>query len=292
MRTDTLGVAAAVDDGELNQYQQEVLDGITAAAADAGRATTVFPLADWQHDAARLAALCDGRVDGLILLAPRLERGAALPAQAPLVSVHANNELPGVLNLESDEEAGACEMVRCLLRLGHRRVLHVGGPRGALGAERRLAGYLRAHAEARLKPLPGHVVHADFTVESGREALAEWLQGQRRRSWPHAIFAANDAIAIGCLETLAAHGIRVPEDLSVVGFDDIALARSARLATVRQPLHALGRRAVELLLARIGAQGRQGRECQDPVPDDLVLPTELVFSHTLAQPRAGSLVVA
>jgi DNA-binding LacI/PurR family transcriptional regulator len=69
--------------------------------------------------------------------------------------------------------------------------------------------------------------------------------------------------------------------------DDGELARSARLATLRQPLHALGRRAVELLLARIVA-----RHDQDPVPDDLVLPTELVFSHTLAQPRAGSLVVA
>lgn len=289
-RMNTIGVATTLSRNELNQYFLEVFNGVIEAAATAGQNTTVFALPDWKDGARRIPAICDGRIDGLILLAPLLDLDAAqyLPDHTPLVSVHANSELPGVVNLESDEEAGAYAMVRHMLGLGHRRILHIGGPADSVGAVRRVEGYLRAHADARVKPLPGYVVNGEFSAESGRRALDEWIQRHRAEALPQAIFGGNDAIALGCLDTLAARGIRTPADISVVGFDDTLLARSAHLATVRQPLRELGHRAVELLVGRIEAKH------QDSVyrtPNNIVLPTEIVLGPTLSKPRAKPLVL-
>ena len=284
-RMNTLGLATTLARGELNQYFLEVFSGVVEAAAALGQNTTVFALPDWQEGAARIPALCDGRIDGLILLAPRLDAEAArlLPEHTPLVAIHANSELPGVINLESDEEAGAQAMVAQLLALGHRRILHLTGPADSLAAQRRVAGYRRAHALAGLEPADGHLVHGDFSAESGRRGLAQWLERQRGRPMPDAIFAGNDAIALGCRDLLLDRGLAVPQDLSLVGFDDTVLARSARLATVRQPLHELGQRAARLLVAGIDAKlGDSPR----PPSTTIVLPTEIVAGATLAAPRA------
>jgi DNA-binding LacI/PurR family transcriptional regulator len=284
--TNTIGVVTTVSRNDFNQYWLEVFNGAIDAAAHAGRDTVVFTLKNWHEDAQRLPALCAGRVDALLLLAPNAgaRPAAPLPAGLPIASVHANRPLPGVINLEADEEAGAAAMVRHMLRLGHRRILHVAGPEGYLGSERRLAGYLKAHAAARVKPQPEYIVHSDFTVESGREVMRDWLQAHKRQALPEAIFAASDAIAIGCIDTLSRHSLRIPEDISVVGFDDTALARAARLATVRQPLHEMGRRAVELLMAQINGTATAA-------PQNIVFPTEIVLSQSFSTPRATSLVI-
>jgi LacI family transcriptional regulator len=289
-RMNTIGVATTLSRNELNQYFLEVFNGVVEAAAAAGQNTTVFALPDWKEGARRIPAICDGRIDGLILLAPLLDVDAApyLPDHTPFVSVHANNELPGVVNLESDEESGAYEMVRHMLRLGHRRILHVAGPTDSIGARRRVEGYLRAHAAARIKPLPDHVVNGDFSAESGRRLLEQWMQRHHGEALPQAIFGGSDAIALGCLDTLAAHGIRTPADISVVGFDDTMLARSAHLATVRQPLREMGHRAVEMLMGRIEAKHLGGVQA---APTNIVLPTEIVLGQTLSKPRATPLVM-
>jgi LacI family transcriptional regulator len=289
-RMNTIGVATTLSRNELNQYFLEVFNGVIEAAAEAGQNTTVFALADWQDGASRIPAICDGRIDGLILLAPLLEVEAArfLPDHTPIVSVHANNELPGVVNLESDEEAGAFEMVRHMLALGHRRILHVGGPANSIGATRRISGYLGAHAAAGVEPLADYIVNGDFSSESGRRQLQAWLQRHRGEALPQAIFAGSDAIAIGCLDALDAHGWRTPADISVVGFDDTMLARSAHLATVRQPLCEMGHRAVKLLVERIEAKHR---DAVYRAPNNIVLPTEIVLGQSLAAPRATPLVI-
>jgi LacI family transcriptional regulator len=289
-RMNTLGVATTLARGELNQYFLEVFNGVIEAAAEAGQNTTVFALADWQQGAERIPAICDGRIDGLILLAPLLDRSAAglLPDHTPLVSVHANCELPGVANLESDDEAGAYAMVSRMIGLGHRRILHMAGPATALGAQRRVAGYRRAHAEAGLPVLPDHVVHGAFSADAGRRLLSDWLQGHRGELLPQAVFAGNDAVAMGALDTLRSLGLQVPADLSLAGFDDTLLARTARLATVRQPLRELGHRAVQLLVARIDAKLQD----RSPVaPANIVLGTEVVLGTTLAPPPAADLLI-
>jgi len=291
-RLNTIGVASTLASNELNQYFLEVFNGVIEAAAAEGQNTTVFALPDWQAGAARIAGLCDGRIDGLLLLAPLMDAATAaamLPPHVPFVAVHANHALAGVPNVESDEEAGAYRMVRHLLELQHWRILHVGGPTWSLGARRRAEGWRRAHADAGIAQPEDHVLHTDYSIEAGRRALEDWLQAHRGRELPQAVFAGSDAIALGCLEALAARGLRVPEDLSVVGFDDTLVARSAHLATVRQPLREMGHRAVQLLVGRIEAR-HAGRP--DPAPPGVVLPTELVPGRSLGAPRAVPLAIA
>jgi len=290
-RMNAIGVATTLSRTELNQYFLEVFNGVIEAAAEFDQNTTVFAVPDWQEGASRIPRICDSRIDGLILLAPLMEIESAkyLPDHTPIVSVHANHEMPNVVNLESDEEAGAFEMVRHMLELGHRRILHVGGPSDSIGAMRRISGYLGAHAAAGVKAPADYIIPGFFSTDSGRRELEAWLQRHRGEPLPQAIFAASDAIAMGCLDALAARGLRTPADISVVGFDDTMLARSAHLATVRQPLREMGHRAVQLLMERIEAKHR---DTADRGPSNIVLPTEIVLGQSLAAPRAASLTIS
>lgn len=290
-RIKTIGVVATLGGDEPNQYFLEVFNGIILGAAEAGQTTTVFTLHSWDEARERIPAFCDGRVDGLVLLAPLLRADTAdwLPEHTPMVAVHANHRMAGVVNLESDEEAGAFAMVSHMIGLGHRRILHIGGPVGALGADRRVRGYCRAHAAAGLDPLPDHVLRAGFSAAEGRLALDNWLREHPGQPLPEAVFAASDGVALGCIDTLLARGLRIPADVSVVGFDDTVLARAARLATVRQPLRELGRQAVQVLVSRIAAAG-QDADVRDTA--NIVLATELVLGATLAAPRAGTMAIA
>ena len=290
-RTNAIGFVANFLGEEPNLYFLEVFSGVIQGATAAGQAPAVFTLGDWTEAPARIPALCDGRVDGLILLAPRLpdDGSAWLPRHTPLVSVHADRPVSSVVNIESDDEAGACEAVRRLLAIGHRRILHVGGPAEYTGANRRVEGYLRAHAEAGVKPAPGHLVRAPLSVDGGREALRAWLKRHHGRPLPEAVFAGNDAIAFGCIEVLRSQGLRVPEDISVMGYDHTLMARSMQMATVRQPLHEMGRRAVEVLMQRIEALRRAEAY---PGPFNIVLPTQVVPGATLAAPRRTRQAIA
>jgi LacI family transcriptional regulator len=286
-RMNCIGIVATLMGSEPNLYFLEVFNGVLQGAAAFGQNTTVFTLGGWDEAPERIARFCDGRVDGLILLAPMLQGDPSiwLPSHTPVVSIHANHHIAGVVNLESDEEGGAFDAVSRLLALGHRRVLHVGGPPNSTGADRRLEGYLRAHRSAGVAPLPGHVMRCAYTFESGGNAMASWLQAHRGEELPHAVFAGSDAIALGCMDTLAQRGLRVPEDLSVIGFDYTLLARTSRLATVRQPLQQLGLQAAETLLSLIEA--RQPRALRN-----IVLPTQTMTGATLAAPRCGPCTIA
>lgn len=290
-RMNTIGVAATLLGSEPNLYFLEIFNGVLRGAAAAGQNTTVFTLDGWDDAAQRIARFCDGRIDGLILVAPMLEDDPStwLPRHTPVVSIHANHEIAGVVNLEPDDEAGALQAVSRLLELGHRRILHVGGPVGSTGADRRVQGYERAHKAAGVPLLHDPVVRDAFTFEAGRGAMESWLQRHRGEELPQAVFAASDAIALGCIDALAARGLRVPADVSVVGFDDTLLARTSRLATVRQPLQQLGRQATEILLSRIEVRHDNA---SDGAPRSVVLPTELVAGATLAAPRTAPLAIA
>ncbi len=290
-RMNTIGVATTLLHNELNQYFLEVFNGVIEAAAAVGQNTTVFTLPDWRDGARRISGFCDGRIDGLILVAPLLEPedGKSLPDHTPLVSVHSNNELPNVVNLESDEEAGVFAMVRHMLSLGHRRILHIAGPAHSIGALRRISGYRAAHAAAGVEPPAGYIVHGEYTSHSGFHELQAWLQAHRGDELPQAVFGGSDAIAIGCRDALVARGYRTPTDVSVVGFDDTLLARATRLATVRQPLRELGQRAVRLLMDRIEAK-QQDTSCT--LPSNIVLATEVVLGQSLAPPRSHGLVIS
>jgi LacI family transcriptional regulator len=291
-RMNTIGVAAVFEGNELNQYFLEVFNGILQAAANHNQNTTVLTLHDWHRDPQRLTSFCDGRVDGLVLVAPRLtrEHNLALPEHTPAVSLHANMLLPRLVNLESDEEEGVRTVVAELIRMGHQRIMHLTGPKGLIGAERRIRGYRQALTDANVKREANYLVEAGYTTEEGYRAFKQWLKNSAGELMPQAIFCANDGVAIGCMEALAELGLRVPRDVSVVGFDDTLAARSTvpQLTTVRQPLREMGTKAVDVLMERIQSvhDGSLDRGSKN-----IVFPTELVMRDSLSGPPGADLLV-
>jgi LacI family transcriptional regulator len=288
-----LGVTCVVDGSEINYYFLAVLNGILEGAAVHGQNVTVFSLGDWLIEERKIFEFCDGRIDGMILIGPRLsENFSTRPCHTPFVTIHGDREIPYGCNLDIDNEMGARMMVRYLIALGHRRILHISGG-DSPGPRERVAGYCHALEEAGIAPDPLLIVPGTFSTVGGRrvtEALLQRLSGEL----PTAIFCASDAIAYGCMEVLRTHGIRVPEDVSVVGFDDMLLASMTDppLTTVRQPFRTMGQRAVEILLTQIHNE-RVGPTVSDAhASDPLTIPvvhtelftTELVIRESATPP--------
>jgi LacI family transcriptional regulator len=286
-RMNTIGVAVAFGSGneELNQYFLEIFNGILDAASRNGQTTTVLTLSSWEGDTERLASFCDGRIDGLILVTPALLKGAvkSLPNHSAFVAIHTNRPLPGVLNIETDDGRGVYDLICYLISQGHRRILYFRGPHGQIGAERRLRGYKRALAYAKIPFDADLVADGGYSIGQGKIATREYLARAGGRPLPAAIACFNDGVAVGCLEALAEAGFRVPGDVSVVGFDDTVAARTTipQLTTVRQPLRAMGERAVDELLAHLEAS-RTGKDARLPAP--VIFPVKLVTRDSVAPP--------
>jgi LacI family transcriptional regulator len=149
--------------------------------------------------------------------------------------------------------AGATQAVKHLLALGHRRIGAITGPTGWLAPEERRTGYHAALASAGIMPDPALEIPTDFQVEGGVEAAGRLLDAAEP---PTAIFAFNDNLAIGAMHAARVRGLRIPEDISIVGFDDIEWAQhvTPALTTVRQPLAEMGRMAVSLLTRLLDGQ--------------------------------------
>lgn len=292
-RMNTIGVASAAWEGGPNSYALELVTGILEASGQEEQNVTMFTLRNWDKDVERVHGWCDGRVDGIILLAPTLSREAykLLPPHTPFVTVHANQLVPHIVNIESDEERGAYEMVNYLISLGHRRIMHVSGDRGLTGAERRIAGYRRALSDARLPFSNKLILPASFNANASRPVLREWMKRNAGEPLPQAIFCGNDGIATMVMETLAETGLRVPDDVSVTGFDDTLAARTTapQLTTMRQPLREMGMAAVERLLKRIRSHEGSGSLADEPNP--MVFPVELVKRASVASPPTAMRLV-
>jgi LacI family transcriptional regulator len=289
-RANAIGFVANIANEEPNLYFLEVFNGVVRGATEAQQTTCIFTLSGWDEAPTRIPALCDGRVDGLVVLAPYLEDDSTnwLPAHTPMVTIHAGTHLQAQVNVEADDEAGAFGIVRHMLELGYRHILCVGGPPHVKSADRRVDGFLRAHAEAGVEVAFDHVIRTWFTTQAGRQVMEKWLQDHRGEPLPEAIFCGNDAIAFGCIGALEARGLSVPRDIAIAGFDDTLLARTLQLATVRQPLLEIGRQAVNVLMQLIEAQ-RIGEKYDGP--STIVLPVEIVPGRTLLRPRTAQLTV-
>ncbi|MFG6432880.1 LacI family DNA-binding transcriptional regulator [Roseateles sp. LYH14W] len=290
-RTNAIGFVANIAYEEPNLYFQELFNGVVRGATEAEQTTCIFPLSGWDEAPKRIPALCDGRVDGLIVLAPHLEDDSTtwLPPHTPLVTIHAGAHLQAQVNVEADDEAGGFAIVDHMFNLGYRHILCVGGPPPNKSADRRVDGFLRAHAKNGVEVAFDHVIRTWFTVADGRQAMEKWLQAHHGEQLPEAIFCGNDDIAFGCMEALEARGLNVPRDVSIAGFDHTLLARTLHMATVRQPLLEMGRQAVTVLIQLIEAQ-RGGGPYEGP--RNIVLPVEIVAGRTLAAaPRNAPLTI-
>ena len=244
-RSQTIGIVLPDVHGE---FFSEVIRGIDLAA----RAEGYHILVSGSHsDPVQMLEVVDamrGRVDGLVVMAPDV-------TLAPLEELRAR-DMPVVLLNSSgpnrdaitiDNYGGARAMMRHLHGLGHSRIAFVRGPQHNADARERLRGYRHAMRGLAATSLRALECSGDFTEESGFAAGRRMAASKPR---PTAVFAANDSMAVGVLASLAAAGIKVPEAMSVVGFDDIPIARyvTPPLTTMRVDIAEVGRRAFALLL--------------------------------------------
>jgi LacI family transcriptional regulator len=224
-----------------------------------------------------LQAMLEKQVDGLLLVP------AGDPYQAidfirsqgvPLVIL--DRRLPGPLTVDvvrCDSEGGAYALTRYLFTLGHHAIAMLGGPHGVSTSDDRVTGFQRAFKEEGWTP--GTIQYGEFSLESGyimaKKALAESPR-------PTALFAGNNFIAIGALKALRDAGLRVPEDTTVVGFDDLpqALIVEPFLTVVSQPAYAMGHKATEALIARLSGLAPE-------TPQEIILPTQIVQRHSTAR---------
>jgi LacI family transcriptional regulator len=229
-----------------------------------------------------LRVLLEKRVDGLIVSSvggddSLVESLAAV--RTPLVIVDRDLENISADLVRIDHELGAWLATSHLLELGHRHIACICGPAQTSVARMRLAGYQRAMREAGVQVQDSWVVESDFTGPSGYQAACTLLETDR----PTAIFAANDMVGIGVLRAAAERNVKVPADLSVVGFDDIQMSQFVypALTTVGQSILQLGERAAEVLLRRITTRG----EAPD-VQQSIVAPSMVLRESTAPPPNA------
>ncbi|MDP3404226.1 MAG: LacI family DNA-binding transcriptional regulator [Brevundimonas sp.] len=278
-RTDTVGVILPDLFGE---FFSELIRGMDLAA----RANGLHLIVSSSHDDASVAAAAirsmRGRVDGLIVLSPHLDSAhlaANLAGRLPVLLMNGGANDAGRPSMVVDNLGGAVAAVEHLLSLGHRRIAHIGGPTGNLEARERREGYVQAMARAGQTP---QVVAGDFTQVSGHVAATALLaEGVR----PEAIFAGNDMMAIGALVALQEAGVRCPEDVALVGFDDVPIAGLVRpaLTTLRIDIAETGRRAMERLVGLIAAAASP-----DADPDDaceIIRPQLVVRQSTGGRPN-------
>lgn len=231
---------------------------------------------------AHLSVLLQKRVDGVLLVPtgdddPGVARLGARGVPTVLIDRRVGGA-PADL-VRGDSERGAYELVRHLIGLGHARIALITGPLGLSTAADRAAGYARALREAGLPVSEALICADDFSLEGGRRSTRRLLALDPR---PTAIFGGNTLIAFGAFQALRAAGLRVPEDVSLVTFDDLpeAWLMSPFLTTANQPADEIGRRAAELLFERLGGRG-------GPAPREVVLPAELVVRRSSAPPSAA-----
>ncbi|WP_236667276.1 MULTISPECIES: LacI family DNA-binding transcriptional regulator [Nonomuraea] len=239
-----------------NPFYAEFLDGLQESLHGDGLRMLI---GNSQWDPAfedeAVEAFLELRVDGLVLLgiAPTSETLIEATSYTPTVVVGERDiELDGVDIVVDDDQLGARLAIDHLVDLGHKRIAHIEGPRSS-----RCEGYLVAMRRHSLAPYI-MVEAADATEDSGREAALALLTRDPR---PTAIFAASDAVALGVLSAAGDLGLRVPEDLSVVGYDNthLAASRHISLTSVDQPRRAMGRSAAALLSDRIGDPAKSSR---------------------------------
>jgi LacI family transcriptional regulator len=213
-----------------------------------------------------------GRVDGLLVMSPDLDARALsenLPANLPVVLLNCEVDGRAYDSLNIDNCGGAFTVTRYVLERGHEHIGLITGLGSNHDARERLRGSRAALAAAGLEADPSLVVEGDFTEASGYRAARVLLE---RGARPTAVVAANDSMAIGALSALTEAGIRVPEDVAVVGFDDIPIARYVNppLTTVRVSIAELGSRAAARLLAAL-EQGPDRERVQQLLPTELVV---------------------
>lgn len=276
-QTHTIGVLLPDIYGE---FFSELIRGIDATVRKSGYHLLVSSSHGDRAEAGAMLRTVQGRVDGLIVLSPDagvLGLPAFLPSSVPVVLLNAAGATDALDLINIDNYDGAVAMVRHLGSLGHRRIAFLKGPETNQDATERLRGYRDACARLKLVRSEQLELPGDFREETGYRTGRRILGLEPR---PTAIFAANDAMAIGCLSALREARVRVPEDFSLAGFDDIPIVRytAPPLTSVRVSIAELGRCAAERVLHGVRSQNAHKRQ-------HMTLPTTLVIRESSGPAR-------
>lgn len=263
-RTSVIGILVA----EFEPFSVELLKGISVAATGTGYELLAYTglvsgvsSVGWERKS--LSRLAGTLIDGAIIVTPT----TVIPGTSiPVVAIDPHTGQDGPASIDSDNVGGALVAVRHLIGLGHTRIAHIRGRRDLSSAQLREDGYRQALEESGILFDPDLVLFGEYSAAQTASVARELLSRPDR---PTAVFAANDISAIGVVAVARELGLRIPEDLSIVGFDDIPDAANSTppLTTVAQPLHELGERALQMLLALLDEQ---------PVASRVHLPAELV----------------
>jgi DNA-binding LacI/PurR family transcriptional regulator len=265
----------------LNQFFALLVQGVERAASERDVLVVLSaPEGNDEAESRNARLLRSQRVDGVIYLSGTAASTSSLlelTSLGPVVLVDERRpglDLPAVL---SDGRRGAREIAKYVLEQGHERVAVIAGPAWSWTAEQRLAGYREAFAALGHDPDQLAVFVGDYLQASGRELAAQMLAGPPSER-PTALLCSNDLMAIGAIEHCKAVRLRVPEDVSIVGFDDIPVAAllSPRLTTVSQPAFDMGYRATTLLLDLIKGDAKH--------PSDEFLPVAVQIRESVVPP--------
>jgi LacI family transcriptional regulator len=255
-RTNTISV---IIPSFTNYFFVQTLQGVQDLAAEIGMDLILYGVSHTEQVEHYLRrSLHRGHVDGVLFFSMILPESFALRFQQihlPMVLVDAYH--PAFDSIRVQNVEGGLSATRHLIELGHRSIAMLNASTDTQPARDRMAGYRRALEEAGIPFREDLVIISSagkndgFNREAGRESMRRLLTLSAGPERPTAVFIASDVQAIGALEAARAGGVRVPEDIAVVSFDDIELAQYAELTTMRQPMYEIGRLAMEKLVQRM-----------------------------------------
>jgi LacI family transcriptional regulator len=267
----------------LTDYFGIILSTVARSLRLRGKGLLLSAEAEEGDEASLAALLRPETTDGAVLILPPEPSAMLLDLRAqgyPFVVIDPRTALPAdIAAVSAAHLTGSRLATDHLIELGHRRIAAIAGPLNWIATDGRLLGYRAALAAT------GHLASEEFVRLGGEPTIAHGIEAARElldlQDPPTGIVAFNDKIAIGTMQAAAERNLRVPEDLSVVGFDDLNLSRvvAPRLTTVRQPLEEMARMGVELLMRLI-----EGREIHTL---HIELATELVVRASTAPPRSS-----
>lgn len=274
-----MGVAALFSD----PYFPQVIQGISTACNQHDYSTMLW-LAEPEYERRTIQQIVTaGMIDGVIV-ASALTDDAVIEAvrsrHIPFVLIGRHPIHSDITYVDVDNRMSARDAVLHMLRLGYKRVATIAGPLNMIGGMDRLSGYKDALKARGMIADPHLIVEGDFTEESGYRAMQQLL-GVPQADLPDAVFVASDTMALGAMRALREAGKKIPDDIALVGYDDMPFAARTEpaLTTVRQPIHRAGFVAAETLMELI--------QEHDAAPRRVILPTELVIRESCGAHRAA-----
>jgi len=282
-KTDTIGVILP----ELvDEFFMEIIRGIDETAYRANRYVMLSSFHSQRNIVETLLEFMgSGRVDGVILMAPEMQSELSsllTKSKKPVVLLNVSKTIEDSVCFNIDNYQGAFSITKHLIDHGYQRIGMILGPEGNCDAEERFRGFSDALTKHNLPVENSLIVQGDFAAKSGYYGFGRLMNQDQK---PDAIFAANDMMAVGCFEAAKSSNINIPENVAIVGFDDIYLGRllSPQLTTVHVPISELGSKAIRYLLRMINGEVDSNQPHHEELSTGLVIGGSCGCNHFSVQ---------